>query len=191
MGTKLLFAWYGKEAQYFYPHNKGLSMRLMNLFRHGCLLCCLTLILLLTACDALPTVSIGPTSQTPTPTINTWNKAAPGVEVRSETWKSPSNSLVSATVRIVRFDLHDVKLSVAYQPNQPLSMQDWMHKENPTALINAGYFDGQNNATGLVVPNGQAFGTSDPDFGGMLAVDAQGTVQLRPLGNQPTHPPAG
>lgn len=160
-------------------------MRLTNLFRHGCLLCCLTLILLLTACDALPTVSIGPTSQTPTPTINTWNKAAPGVEVRSETWKSPSNSLVSDTVSIVRFDLHSVKLSVAYQPNQPLSMQDWMHKENATALINGGYFDSQDNATALVISNGQAFGTSYPDFGGMLDVDAQGNVQLRSLSKQP------
>jgi hypothetical protein len=172
-------------------HNKGLSMRLTNLLRHGCLLCCLTLILLLTACDALPTVSIGPTSQTPTPTINTWNKAAPGVEVRSETWKSPSNSLVSDTVSIARFDLHAVKLSVAYQPNQPLSMQDWMHKENPTALINGGYFDSQDNATALVISNGQAFGTSYPDFGGMLDVDAQGNVQLRSLSEQPYDPSEG
>src|SRR5260370_8205024 len=63
-------------------------------------------------------------------------------------------------------------------------MKDWMHEENPTGLINGGYFDGQDNATALVVSNGQAFGTSYPDFGGMLDVDAQGNVQLRSMSKQ-------
>ena len=163
-------------------------MRLRNFFRHGCLLCCLLLIPLLTACDMLPSISIGPAGQTPTSSLNTWNQAAPGIEVRSETWKSPSNNQLSDTVSIARFDLHDVKLSVAYQPNQPLSMQQWMQKEQATALINGGYFDAQDNATALVISNGQTFSTSYTGFGGMLYVDDQGNVHLRSLSEQPYDP---
>ena len=166
-------------------------MRSKTFFWHACLLCCLLLIPLLTACDALPTITIGTGGQTPTPTLNTWHKAAPGVEVRSEVWNSPSSAGVSDTVSIVRFDLHYVKLSVAYQPNQPLSMQDWMQKEHATALINGGYFDAQDNATALVISNSQTFGESYDGFGGMFDVDAQGNPQVRSLSEQPYVPSEG
>ena len=163
-------------------------MRTRTFFWPVRLLSCLLLLCFLTACDALPSVSIGLSGQTPTPTINTWTKAAPGVELRSEVWKSPSSPGVSDTVRIVRFDLHYVKFSVAYQPDQPLSMQDWMQKEQATALINGGYFDGQDSATALVIANGQAFGESYNGFGGMFDVDARGNVQVRSLSEQPYVP---
>lgn len=166
-------------------------MRLTNLFRHGCLLCCLFLLPLLAGCEVLPTITINVNAQTPASTTNTWNTLAPGVEVRSETWKSPSTTGVSDIVSIVRFNLQKVRLSVAYQPDQPLSMQQWMQKEQATALINGGYFDGQDHATGLVIANGQAFGTSYQDFGGMLDVTAQGNVQLRSLRDQPYDPTEG
>jgi exopolysaccharide biosynthesis protein len=160
-----------------------------SFFWYVCLLCSLLLIPSLTACDGLPTISIGLAAQTPTPTINTWNQAAPGVEVRSEIWKSSEGT--SDTVSIVRFNLQYVTLSVAYQPDQPLSMEDWMRKEQATALINGGYFDGQDNATALVISNGQAFGTSYDGFGGMLDVDAHGHVQVRSLREQPYTPSEG
>lgn len=164
-------------------------MHLIRSFRHTCLL--LSFLLVLAGCDALPTITINLGGQTPTPTINTWAKAAPGVDVRTEVWQSPSSPGVSDTVSIVRFDLHYVKVSVAYQPNQPLSMQDWVQKEQALAVINGGYFDGQDNATALVISNGQAFGTSYGGFGGMLDVDAQGNVQLRSLRDQPYDPSEG
>src|SRR5579883_2714651 len=145
-----------------------------SFFWHVCLLCSLFLIPSLAACDGLPTISVGLAAQTPTPTINTWNQAAPGVEVRSEIWKSSDGA--SDTVSIVRFNLRYVKLSVAYQPDQPLSMEDWMQKEHATALV---------------ISNGQAFGTSYDGFGGMLDVDAQGHVQVRSLREQPYAPSEG
>jgi uncharacterized protein YigE (DUF2233 family) len=163
-------------------------MPLTRFLRRSSLLCCLFLLFALAACDVLPTISVGSAASTPTPTANTWNKAAPGVEVRSEVWKSPSSNGVSDTVSIVRFDLHSIKVSVAYQPNQPLSMQEWMQKEHATALINGGYFDGQDNATALVIANGQVSGTSYDGFGGMLDVDGQGNVQVRSLHEQPYDP---
>jgi uncharacterized protein YigE (DUF2233 family) len=167
---------------------EGRYMQITKSFWRLSLFCCLCLLPFLAGCDVLPTVTLGLSAQTPTPTINTWNKAAPGVEVRSEVWKSPDGNGASDTVSIARFDLHYVKLSVAYQPDHPLSMQEWMQKEQAVALINGGYFDASDRATALVISNGQAFGNSYTGFGGMLDVDAQGNVQLRSLREHPYDP---
>lgn len=163
--------------------------------------CCLLLCLLLcslVACDIVPSTSSSstpgasttstvsqPTDQG-TPQLNTWYSGSPGVEVRYEDWKSPGNN--EDTITIVRFDLHHIKLSVAYQPSQPLSMSEWMQKEHATAIINGGYFDNQNNATALVISNGQSFGTSYNGFGGMLSVDNNGHIDLRSLRQHPYNP---
>src|SRR5436305_1033573 len=158
------------------------------------LLFCLLLSTLI-SCDLLPTVSL---NSTPTPTtstatntassqgtaqLNTWYSGGRGVEVRYEDWKSPGNN--EDTVTIVRFDLRYIKLSVAYQPDHPLSASEWLQQEHATAIINGGYFVDQNNATALVVANGQAFGTSYEGFGGMLSVDGQGQISLGSLQQQP------
>jgi exopolysaccharide biosynthesis protein len=153
-----------------------------------CLLLCL-LILLLVGCDLPPTVtvSITPTTSSSNDTqLNVWNKVAPGVEVRYEDWKNPGGD--DDTVTIARFDLHKFKLSVGYQPEQPLLMNEWMQQERAMAIINGGYFDQQNTTTALVVSNGKVFGESYSGFGGMLSVNANGTVSLRSLRQQPYDP---
>jgi uncharacterized protein YigE (DUF2233 family) len=135
-----------------------------------------------------------PVSSTPTTTpsnqsnsqLNTWYTTAAGVAIRYEDWKDPAGD--EDVVTIVRFDLHYVKLSVAYQPTQPLLMGNWMSKERATAIINGGYFDQQENAEALVVANGQTFGTSYSGFGGMLSVNTQGQTTLRALSQQPYNP---
>src|SRR3989440_12605791 len=150
----------------------------------------------LMGCDLLPSTSSGGTS-TPTatanqpaeqgtPQLNTWYSGTKGVEVRYEDWKSPGNN--EDTVTIVRFDLHYVNLSVAYRPAQPLLMSEWMQQEHAATIINGGYFDVQNNATALVVSNGQVSGTSYDGFGGMLSVDTQGHISLRSLHQHPYDP---
>jgi len=162
------------------------------------LLLCL-LLSSLAACDIIPTTSsngspgnssTATTTNQPhdqgTPELNTWYRGAPGVEVRYENWKSPGNN--EDTVTIVRFDLRHISLSVAYQPAKPLSMGEWMRQEQATAIINGGYFDNQNNATALVISNGQSSGTSYNGFGGMLSVDNQGHVDLRSLSERPYDP---
>jgi len=169
-------------------------MPLKNHYKVSFLLC--FLLFLLVSCDLLPSVAVNGTpiittgSYTPddagTPQLNVWSKVATGVELRYEDWKSPAGD--DDTVTIVRFDVRDVRLSVGYQPAHPLYMSDWMHKEQVTAIINGGYFDQQNRATGLVISNGQVFGTSYSGFGGMLSVDAQGRLRLRYLVQQPYDP---
>src|SRR6266849_526903 len=149
----------------------------------------------LLACDAAPSVSV---SVNGTPIIsssngasngselNVWNKVSPGVELRYEDWKNPDGD--DDTVTIARFDLHKVKLSVGYQPRQPLLMHEWMQQGRAIAIINGGYFDQQDNATALVVSNGKVFGESYGGFGGMLSVDTHGIVNLRSLRQQPYDP---
>lgn len=152
------------------------------------LLLCL-LIFSLSSCDLLPsvTVSITPATSSSNGTrLNVWNRVATGVEVRYEDWKIPGGD--DDTVTIVRFDLHKIKLSVGYQPGQPLLMNEWMQQEHAIAMINGGYFDQQDNATALVVSNGKVFGESYVGFGGMLSLDAQGRVLLRSLHQQPYDP---
>ena len=147
----------------------------------------------LLACSLVPNVSVNGTpvvSSSPqaqsTPVLNQWVQGSSGVEVRYEHWKSPGDN--EDTVIIVRLDLHRAHLSVEYQPSQPLLMSEWMKQTNALAIINGGYFDTQNRPTGLLISNGQTYGTSYSGFGGMLAVDAQGNVTLRSLSQQPYDP---
>jgi uncharacterized protein YigE (DUF2233 family) len=143
----------------------------------------------LASCDILPSVTV---SVTPAPSVsngsqlNVWNRGATGVEVRTEDWKIQGGD--DDTVTIVRFDLHKVKLSVGYQPQQPLLMNEWMQQEHAIAMMNGGYFDQQYVATALVASNGKVFGESYTGFGGMLSVDTQQNVQLRSLRQQPYDP---
>ncbi len=151
------------------------------------LLCVLMFPLL--GCDILPsvTVSITPAASSSNGTqLNVWNRVATGVEVRYEDWKNSDGD--DDTVTIVRFDLHKIKLSVGYQPGQPLSMNDWTQLEHPLAIINGGYFDQQFHATALVVSNGKVSGQSYTGFGGMLSVDTRGSISLRSLRQQPYNP---
>lgn len=154
------------------------------------------LVFFFVSCDLVPSVAVNGTpiittgNNTPddagTPQLNVWSKVATGVELRYEDWKSPAGD--DDTVTIVRFDVRHVRLSVEYQPAHPLYMSDWMRKEQATAIINGGYFDQQNRATGLVISNGQVSGTSYSGFGGMLSVDGQGRLRLRYLVQQPYGP---
>jgi len=152
------------------------------------ILLCL-LIFPLAGCDILPSVTV---SVTPAPSssngtqLNVWNRVASGVEVRYEDWKNGNGD--DETVTIVRFDTHKIRVSVGYQPGQPMSMNDWTQLEHPLAIINGGYFDQQYYATALVVSNGKVFGESYNGFGGMLSVNAHGSLSLRSLLQQPYDP---
>ncbi len=166
-----------------YIQNRGES----RFIRLSLLLC--LLIFSLSSCDLLPTVTVSITPATSSSNgtqLNVWNRVATGVEVRYEDWKIPGGD--DDTVTIVRFDLHKIKLSVGYQPGQPLLMNEWMQQEHAIAMINGGYFDQQDNATALVVSNGKVFGESYNGFGGMLSVDTHGIVNLRSLRQQPYDP---
>jgi exopolysaccharide biosynthesis protein len=150
---------------------------------------------LVTACD-LPISITG--AGTPSPAtssstnaslmpLNTWIKLESGVELRYEHWKGESGN--EDTLTIVRFDPRRVQLRVLYRPASPLFISDWMKQEKQAlAVINGGYFNDQGQATGLVISDGQVYGTSYSGFGGMLYVDARGQIHLRSLSQFPYNP---
>jgi exopolysaccharide biosynthesis protein len=154
------------------------------------------LISVLLACNRLPklnydgtpvavsiaTPQIGPT----TPSLDKWTQAAPGIELRSEKWTASASD--TDIVVITRLDPHKVHITVGYNANQPLTMNEWMRETGARAIINGGYFDENNQPTGLLISNGQVVGSSYKGFGGMLAVDKQGNVSLRSLSEQPYDP---
>jgi uncharacterized protein YigE (DUF2233 family) len=146
---------------------------------------------LLLACDMIPNLDTGsgsPSTDTAdgNPPLNQWTQVAPGLEVRREHWKSTGPD--EDTVSISRFDLHHFQISVGYQPDHPLPLADWEKQTGAVALFNGGYFDEHYRATGLVISDGQSYGTSYPDFGGLFAVDTQGNVILHALSQQPYDP---
>ncbi len=157
------------------------------------LVLCLLLSSLL-ACDVLPGITI--TTGTPTthdtsshqspPALNTWIAAGSGVELRYEHWKSAGNN--EDTVVIARFAVHRMHISIGYQPHQPLLLSDWMKQTGALAVINGGYFDKNNQPTGLLVSDGHVSGSSYDSFGGMLSVDTGGNISLRSLHQQPYDP---
>lgn len=159
-------------------------MRLIQILRRICLLCGLLIIPYLAGCDVLPTITLN--ASTPTSPTTAWKMVATGVDTRTETWRAPDDNAVNDTVTIVRFNPKNVQFSVAYQPDSPLSIQDWIKQEqNPLALINGGYFDGTDHTTAMVISDGDVSGTSYQGFGGMFDVNAQGNIQLRSLHDQP------
>ncbi len=159
-------------------------MSRQQFIRFSLFLCVLMFPLL--GCDILPGVTV---SVTPAPSIsngtqlNVWDRVANGVEVRNEDWKNGNGD--DDMVTIVRFDTRKIKVSVGYQPGQPMSMNDWVQQEHPLAIMNGGYFDQQFNAIALVVSNGKVFGQSYTGFGGILSVNTQGSLSLRSLRQQP------
>ncbi|GCF07780.1 phosphodiester glycosidase family protein [Dictyobacter arantiisoli] len=147
------------------------------------------LVCALLACDVLPSITLNGTpvtSSSQSGTLNQWTTAQPGVELRSEHWKSAGGN--EDTVSIARFDLNKVHLSVGYQPDKPLALKDWMKQTNALAVINGGYFDQQNQSTALIVANSQVYGTSYANCCGMFSVNSQGQVSIRSLADQPYDP---
>src|SRR5437868_3178977 len=99
-----------------------------------CLVFCL-LMFPLVACDLVPSITVNGTpvtksdgTPTSSSTLSVWKKVATGVELRTEVWTTPAGD--SDTATIVRFDLNHIKLSIGYQPTQPLLLSEWMQQEN-------------------------------------------------------------
>jgi exopolysaccharide biosynthesis protein len=146
----------------------------------------------LLACDVLPSVSFNGTPVTApqqaggSSTLDAWTTTQSGVEIRREMWKGASGN--SDTVTITRFDPKKVKISIGYQPETPLTLKAWMKQTKAIAVINGGFFNSQNQATALLVTNGQAYGTSYQDCCGMFSVDSQGQATIQSLADQPYDP---
>lgn len=104
-----------------------------------------------------------------------WQTLAPGLESRIYT--PPNNSFGS--LYVLRIDPSYYTFRAHYRPGAPLLLNEWQATlPGAIAIINANFFDQQNNALGLVVADGIAYGQAYSDRGGMLQVQ-NGGVRVR------------
>jgi len=127
------------------------------------------------------------TSSTPIVVPDTgWENTRSGLERRIINWAATDGGN-SERIYLLRIDPALYRFDVAYRPGAPQSMTDWQNETGALIIVNGGFFTEANEATGLIVVNGQVSGTSYQDFGGMLAIDNSGP-DLRWLPMQPYNP---
>ena len=149
----------------------------------------------------LPTPSPWPTP-TPEPPDTGWQLLGPGVELRQiriEASPLPTPSVTSTAgspearaaerLAIVRLDPTRVHFRVHYDPQTPRHISTWAtHLRQPALIINGGYFTPENQTTGLLISDGQAWGSVYGDFAGLFAVTADEHVSVRWLRDWPYDP---
>jgi uncharacterized protein YigE (DUF2233 family) len=127
-----------------------------------------------------------PPSPTPLPPDSGWLLARAGVEYRS---LRVDIGQVIERLTIVRVDRSVVRFAVRYDPLTPRPVSAWAeHLGQPIMVINAGYFAPENETLGLLISDGQRWGSPYGDFAGMFAVGPDGAVSLRWLRERPYDP---
>ncbi|MCB0033419.1 MAG: phosphodiester glycosidase family protein [Anaerolineales bacterium] len=125
----------------------------------------------------------------PTPTVipdSGWQLIATGREERT-IHLFDERGRVEETIFIVRLDQTHYRFDVAYSPGEPKVLRDWQTETGAEIVVNGGFFDENDQATGRIIVNGQGFGTSYGDFAGMVAINENNT-SLRWLGQRPYDP---
>jgi len=116
-----------------------------------------------------------------------WLAGSVGIAVRhmrvSAAPDQPSIPLV-----VVRIDPAAIRLRVGYTPAQPRGLRSWFAAEQPLLAVNGGFFTERYQSTALVISDGATSGSSYEGFGGMLAVAANGSIELRALRDHPYDP---
>jgi uncharacterized protein YigE (DUF2233 family) len=126
-----------------------------------------------------------PPTATPSPDSG-WLAVQPGLE-RRHVFILDADNQPRDRLTILRLDpaLFDVR--VAYRPGEAQSLEAWQAETGALITLNGGYFTEDFLATGLVVVDGEPFGSSYGEFAGMLAVE-DGGVGVRWLGERPYDP---
>lgn len=121
-------------------------------------------------------------ASTATPAVaGSWQAVGKGVEFQQ---LSRNVNGVDDWVSVVRIDLTQAKLQVRYSPDDPRGVRAWQLASEADAVINAGFFNEQKQATGLVIADAKRFGQTYRGFGGMFSVRA-GKPQLQWLASKP------
>jgi hypothetical protein len=125
------------------------------------------LCLLLTSACTLNTPSPpAPITETPVPTD--WTTITPGLEQRT---LIPDEGEL-AQITVLRIDPNQFRFQVHYRPGDPQTIRAW-RDILPTAavIINANFFDANNNIVGMLISDGIIYGTPYRDRGGMFSVE--------------------
>ena len=133
---------------------------------------------------ATPTSTPAP-SPAPEPADTGWEWVEPGVEVRQI--RVPTGD-VAERLLLVRLEPDRFRFDVRYTPGSGRRVSEWATGDDALLVINGGYFTPEYEATGLVVSEGRAYGTSYDGFAGMFAALPGGRVELRWLMVEPYDP---
>ncbi len=111
--------------------------------------------------------------------------------MRVETDEAAEQPAMSNVERltIVRLDPAVVRFRVHYDPETPHLVSDWAAGlGQPLLVVNGGYFTPEHDTIGLLISDGQTWGTSYGDYAGMFAVAPDGQVSVRWLRDWPYDP---
>jgi len=135
-----------------------------------------------TTSNQLPATSNQPpaTSSQP-PTDTGWLSLHPGLDRREVVVPFPALEFAEHLI-LFRVDPAYFTFRVRYSPGFPRFVSEW--DTSARLVFNAGFFDENNAALGLLVSDGRSFGVSYADLGGMFAV-VNGRPVIRSLIFQP------
>jgi hypothetical protein len=126
----------------------------------------------------------------PAPSDTGWQPLEPGIELREiDVVVDPGRP--AERFWIVRLDPSQVRFRVRYDPANPKTVSAWGAESHPLLVVNGAYFapESEGNETiGLLVADGQRWGTPLADYAGMFAVTAAGDVSVRWLRQRPYDP---
>ena len=138
------------------------------------------MLILLPACnlDAIPP-SNSPIVSTPTPIPVA--SVAPTFEIDTDGWETIADGFEKRTyipddkelaqMLVYRIDPTQYRFRAVYRAGDPLSITEWTQVEPEAfAIINANFYDPQNNVLGLLVSDGVSYGQSYTDRGGTFFV---------------------
>ena len=135
-----------------------------------------------------PTASL-PLPPTATPVADTgWEQLQTGLERRWLRLLTPETGRLQEQIYLLRLQPEQFTFDVGYRPGAPLPLGDWQRERDALIVMNGGFFTERYEATGLVITAGESYGTSYIGFGGMLAITAEGFLELRPLQRTPYRP---
>jgi len=123
----------------------------------------------------------------PEPPDTGWQSLEAGVELR-EIDVAVDPERPAERLRIVRLDPSQVEFRVRYSPGDPQAISTWGAEAGSLLVVNGAYFappDEGGGTIGLLVSDGQAWGTPLDSYAGMFAVVDSGDVSVRWLEASP------
>ena len=136
--------------------------------------------------QSTPTLQLPATPQrtsTPAPPDSGWTLLQPGLERRTIRLLD-EDGRQTEQLYLLRIDPTLFEFGIGYSPGQPKPLTTWQKETGALIVMNGGFFTEEFIATGLIVVDGQASGSSYTGFGGMVTIDANG-VEVRSLVERP------
>ena len=126
----------------------------------------------------------------PEPPDTGWRSLAAGIELREiDVVVDPERP--TERLRIVRLDPGQVEFRVRYSPDDPRMISTWGAEVGSLLVVNGAYFappEEGGGTIGLLISDGQAWGTPLDSYAGMFAVTGSGDVSVRWLEQSPYDP---